>query len=509
MLRRTKKGELFALDFLNLSAGFDTLVHLCILRKMETQFGMDQTSLEWLSSYLEGWTQYVVVEASRSRARKMTRGAPQGGGLSPILWRSSTNNVPEAGLADLGLEIQQTGTLEGHIGQVAKNWISEQIDQKKKEELTSEEKLDQKLRANGTWNLEGWKRDQCTTVKKLGDGLRQRMEEDPRDLITTIYADDTQSRTAAKTLLDLERRNGEGLTKVCNELKSLRLKVNEGKTVYMVIATPGIRRRDGDIKSQIKICGQVVKNVKKGKVLGLIVSDDLSWRDQVDKVTKSCTTKLSGLWRCTSILREHQRKTKAESIILPRLYYCLETTSTGLKANMEQLQGVQSAAARWVLQLRRRDWSLRHGLKKLGWMSVCQQAAYQTVKIAIQVLQKRTPERLYESLTHIKDGQRVRRVFSEDDIKQLKLSTRKAWSTRALRWLEMMPASMLEKDFNFKSSKKALKAWIKHRVPARGDKVLWGKLKREVGIQGAGPEGQDQGPGGAQQDSSVNEGRGP
>ena len=297
VLRRTEMGELVALDFLDVSAGFDTLVHLCILRKMETQFGMDQTLLEWLSSYLKGWTQYVVVEASRSRARKMTRGAPQGGGLSPILWRSSTNDVPEAGLVDLGLESQQTRTLEGHIGQVAKSWISEQIEQKNKEELTSEEKLDQKLRANGTWNLEGWKRERCTTVKKLRDGLRQRMEEDPRDLITTIYADDTQSRTAAKTLLDLERRNGEGLTKVCNELKSLRLKVNEDKTVYMVIATPGIRRRDGYIKSQIKICGQVVKNVKKGKVLGLIVSDDLSWRDQVDKVIKSCTTKLSGLWR--------------------------------------------------------------------------------------------------------------------------------------------------------------------------------------------------------------------
>ena len=145
---------------------------------------------------------------------------------------------------------------------------------------------------------------------------------------------------------------------------------------------------------------------------------------------KSCTTKLSGLWRCTSVLREHQRKTKAEGIILPRLYFCLETTSTGLKANMERLQGVQSAAARWVMQVRRRDWSLRQGLKKLDWLSICQQAAYQTVKIAITVLKKRTPERLYESLTHIKDGQRVRKVFTEDDIKRLKLSTRKAWSVR-------------------------------------------------------------------------------
>ena len=102
VLRRTEMGELVALNFLDVSAGFDTLVHLYILRKMEIQFGMDQASLAWLSSYLEGWTQYVVVEASRSRKRKMTRGAPQGGGLSPILWRSTTNDIPEAGLVDLG-----------------------------------------------------------------------------------------------------------------------------------------------------------------------------------------------------------------------------------------------------------------------------------------------------------------------------------------------------------------------------------------------------------------------
>ena len=82
VLRRTEMGELVALGFLDVSAGFDTLplVHLCILRKMETQFGMDQPSLQWLSSYLKGWTQYVVVEASRSRNMMMTQGAPLGGG---------------------------------------------------------------------------------------------------------------------------------------------------------------------------------------------------------------------------------------------------------------------------------------------------------------------------------------------------------------------------------------------------------------------------------------------
>ena len=93
VLRKTEKRELVALDFLYVSARFDTLVYLHILKKMEVHYGMEQDSV-WLSSYLEDWLQYVVVEARNSSTRTMKpKGAPQGGGLSPILWRSSTNDI--------------------------------------------------------------------------------------------------------------------------------------------------------------------------------------------------------------------------------------------------------------------------------------------------------------------------------------------------------------------------------------------------------------------------------
>ena len=148
--------------------------------------------------------------------------------------------------------------------------ISEKIDQKMMEDLTTEEKLDQQLRENGTWNLEEWRKERTGLNCGEKDSLKQRLEEDPRDVITTMYADDTQSRAASKDLKEWEERNGQGITKVCTELKALRLKVNEDKTVYMVLTTPGIRRRDGYVKSKINVCGEVVKNVDKGKALELI-----------------------------------------------------------------------------------------------------------------------------------------------------------------------------------------------------------------------------------------------
>ena len=98
VLSKTEKGDLVAIDLLDTSAAFDTLVHLYLLRKMEVEVGMAQDSLEWLESYLKEWLQYVVVGAKSSMVRRTTRGAPQGGGFSPNLFRGYTNVIPEAGL---------------------------------------------------------------------------------------------------------------------------------------------------------------------------------------------------------------------------------------------------------------------------------------------------------------------------------------------------------------------------------------------------------------------------
>ena len=80
---------------------------------------------------------------------------------------------------------------------------------------------------------------------------------------------------------------------------------------------------------------------------------------------------------------------------------------------MERLQGVQSGAARWVSQTRRRDWRLKQGLNKLGWLSMCQRAAYMSIHSAMKVLRNKKPERLFEVLTEETDGVRQRKVVDE------------------------------------------------------------------------------------------------
>ena len=457
-----------AIDLLDTSAAFDTLVHLYLLRKMEVEVGMGEDSLEWLESYLKDWLQYVVVGVKPSTVRKTTRGAPQGGGFSPNLFRSYTNTVPEAGL--LMNDNDNVREMPGRPLSQDKGFLSKLVDTK--EDLGTEDRLDQELRKEGAWDILSWREERTGDLEH--DVLKQKIVEEDGDVLTTIYADDTQSRTSAKTLQELERRNGIGLTRICEEMKSLRLKVNEDKTTYLVIATQGRRCRE-DLKSEIEVSGEKVKSTKTGKCLGLIITDDLTWRDQVDKVVKSCNSKQSGLWKCTALLRQDQRKAKAEGIILSRLGYCLKVISQGRKTDLERLQSVQSKAARWILQTRRQEWSLTGGLRKLGWLSMAQQAAYTSIKLAMQIVKDSKPERLYNILTEEKEGARHIRSVNENKFKKLKATTRKSWSNRSLRWLEQMPIMLKSKDIALKSTKTALKSWVKHHVPVRGDRILWGR----------------------------------
>ena len=57
----------------------------------------------------------------------------------------------------------------------------------------------------------------------------------------------------------------------------------------------------------------------------------------------------------------------------------------------------------------------------------------------------------------------------------MEVTTRKAWSWRSLCWLEQMPDTVKSKDISMKAVKKELKAWVKHHIAVRGDRILWGQ----------------------------------
>ena len=72
--------------FLDLFAEFDTVNHRVLLSRSSDRFGIKGTALSWFESYLQGRTQFVCINNSRSSCRDVMFGVPQGSTLGPFLY---------------------------------------------------------------------------------------------------------------------------------------------------------------------------------------------------------------------------------------------------------------------------------------------------------------------------------------------------------------------------------------------------------------------------------------
>ena len=78
LLHAVDHQEVVCLVLLDLSSAFDTVDHLLLLHRLEDCFGIKETALEWIRSYLINRAQKVSVGSSRSPLVMLTFGGPQG-----------------------------------------------------------------------------------------------------------------------------------------------------------------------------------------------------------------------------------------------------------------------------------------------------------------------------------------------------------------------------------------------------------------------------------------------
>ena len=116
-------------------------------------------------------------------------------------------------------------------------------------------------------------------------------------------------------------------------------------------------------------------------------------------------------------------------------------------------------------------------LESLGWLDVGQTAAKATIITALKVLYEGKQEDLLERIA-VKDkkgGMKVKNV-SKTEFLSMNNWMRKAWSTRARRWLKKLPQELLERNPWADSTKKVVRNWVKDNVNIKGeDAILWGK----------------------------------
>ena len=90
--------------FLDFSAAFDTVEHGKLVNKLETNFFIRGTALNWFKEYLKNRTFHVTIDGVLSDPHQLKYGVPQGSVLGPVLFTLYTQELSKI-IAKHGLQV--------------------------------------------------------------------------------------------------------------------------------------------------------------------------------------------------------------------------------------------------------------------------------------------------------------------------------------------------------------------------------------------------------------------
>ena len=87
-------GKAVAVAFIDSKKAFDSVSHDILETKLNRDFGITGTLLDWLKSYLHERQQFTVLNGVKSERSRVSFGIPQGSVLGPTLFTLFTNDLP-------------------------------------------------------------------------------------------------------------------------------------------------------------------------------------------------------------------------------------------------------------------------------------------------------------------------------------------------------------------------------------------------------------------------------
>ena len=310
------------------SAAFNSVEHQLLLDKLQI-YGLEDSALNWLRSYLYYRTQYVTIGGQNSSMKNVKRGVPQGSVLGPILFSIFTNKLSESTKDTECSNIEHT------------------------------EEIDEDL-----FGLD---------CKVCG--------------ITPSYADNSNHVTISKNREQNQQLLASNLNKISNFLESNQLTVNQSKTQILETMVPQKRSKLTGNPPIIAVLDnknrvQIIEAENNIRILGMNIGNNLNWNAHLKSGDKpllsSINSKLGSLNLLKKELPRTARHILANGLIIAKLQYMIPVWG-GLPNNkIRKLQTILNSTARFVTGMKRNTSSAKL-MANCNWLFASELVRYHTL----------------------------------------------------------------------------------------------------------------------------------
>ena len=221
-----------------------------------------------------------------------------------------------------------------------------------------------------------------------------------KDSRVVLYADDTTLFTSNKYPAKIQEDLNQDIRRLQDWFLENKLKINEDKSEYMTISNSHVRQRFQHI--EIKLGNKLLPSKDTIKILGVTISNDLSWETHTHGLINSLRYRFRSFNRSCRMLNTDSRKLLYNAVIASRLNYCDVIWDNCNQTSCNKLQTVQNRCARTILNATPGA-SSGPLLNELGWLNLKEKRKLHKCVLMHELLLNKGPPALCNELIPFKN----------------------------------------------------------------------------------------------------------
>ena len=255
-----------------------------------------------------------------------------------------------------------------------------------------------------------------------------------------MYADDTHCTIASANPKDLFENTQKEIVNIAEWMRTNKLSANPQKTEFMIIGNCKQLKKIDDIP-KLELNKAEIKQVQKTKSLGIIVDENLSWKEHFKQVKSKVSNGLAALKKLKNILPQSKLCQVYRALVESHMRYANVIWGSLPESKLQALQKLQNRAWSLINTAKQKD-SWNH-----NWMDVKQLIDYDRSVMMYKILHKRCPESLtnnFEKRSTI--SMRETRNSNDLNIPKVRLEqTKKGFNFSGVKVWNKIPANIREK----------------------------------------------------------------